>query len=432
MTFEKVFTMLSPVRWMVRIRVSAPFVLQTRIWSDQVRIEDSKSSVNWSDQMLTSIFFGPIIGAELARAAGAAMRVFHRRQHMKTIKGPAIFLAQFAGDAAPFNTLDSIAKWASGLGYKGIQMPSWDGRLFNLKNAAESKTYCEEVKGTLAQHGLSITELSTHLQGQLVAVHPAYDAGFDGFAAPEVRGNPAARQKWAVQQLLYAAKASANLGLTAHASFSGALAWPYLYSWPPRPPGLIEEAFDELARRWRPILDAFDGAGVDVCYEIHPGEDLHDGETYEMFLERVGNHKRACLLYDPSHFVLQQLNYLDYIDYYHDRIKIFHVKDAEFNPTGKQGVYGGFQPWLKRAGRFRSLGDGQVDFAAIFSKMAAYDFPGWAVLEWECCLKHPEDGAREGATFIADHIIRVAERSFDDFAGGGVNTAENKKMLGIG
>jgi sugar phosphate isomerase/epimerase len=350
---------------------------------------------------------------------------------MKTIKGPAIFLAQFAGDTAPFNSLDAIAKWAAGLGYKGIQMPSWDARLFDLAKAASSPTYCEEVTGTLAQYGLQITELSTHLQGQLVAVHPAYDLGFDGFAAPEVRGDPVQRQKWAVQQMLLAAKASANLGLVAHATFSGALAWPYLCSWPPRPAGLIEGAFDELAKRWRPILDAFDGAGVDVCYEIHPGEDLHDGETYEMFLDRVNNHKRACLLYDPSHFVLQQLNYLDYIDYYHERIKIFHVKDAEFNPTGKQGVYGGYQPWLKRAGRFRSLGDGQVDFAAIFSKMAGYDFPGWAVLEWECCIKHPEDGAREGALFIKDHIIRVAERAFDDFAGGAVDTAANKKMLGI-
>jgi len=350
---------------------------------------------------------------------------------MKTIKGPAIFLAQFAGDAAPFNSLDAIAKWAADLGYKGVQIPSWDSRLFDLQRAAESKTYCDEVAGTLAQHGIRITELSTHLQGQLIAVHPAYDAGFDGFAAPEVRNNPAKRQQWAVRQLRYAAQASKHLGLTAHATFSGALAWPYLYSWPPRPPGLIEEAFDELARRWRPILDDFDRAGVDICYEIHPGEDLHDGVSYEMFLERVGKHPRACLLYDPSHFVLQQLNYLDYIDFFHERIKIFHVKDAEFNPTGKQGVYGGFQPWLQRAGRFRSLGDGQVDFGAIFSKLAAYDYPGWAVLEWECCLKHPQDGAREGAAFIAERIIRVADRAFDDFAGGGADRAANKKMLGI-
>ena len=350
---------------------------------------------------------------------------------MKTIKGPAIFLAQFAGDTAPFNSLDSIAAWAAGLGYKGVQIPSWDARLFDLKKAAQSKTYCQEVQGILASHGLEITELSTHLQGQLVAVHPAYDVGFDGFAAPEVRGNPALRQKWAVKQMMLAAKASANLGLTAHVTFSGALAWPYLYSWPPRPAGLIETAFDELAKRWTPILDAFDHAGVDVCYEVHPGEDLHDGVSYEMFLDRVHGHKRACLLYDPSHFVLQQLNYLEYIDHYHERIKIFHVKDAEFNPSGKQGVYGGFQPWLQRAGRFRSLGDGQVDFKGIFSKLAGYDYSGWAVLEWECCLKHPEDGAREGAVFIRDHIIRVAERAFDDFAGSAVDAKANRKMLGI-
>ena len=350
---------------------------------------------------------------------------------MKTIKGPAIFLAQFAGNNAPFDNLDSIGRWAAGLGYKGVQIPSWDGRLFDLEKAAKSKTYCEEVKGTLAQHGLQITELSTHLQGQLVAVHPAYDAGFDGFAAEAVRGDPVKRQQWAVQQVLYAAKASANLGLTAHASFSGALAWPYMYSWPPRPAGLIETAFDELAKRWRPILDAFDEAGVDVCYEIHPGEDLHDGVSYEMFLERVGNHPRACLLYDPSHFVLQQLDYLAFIDIYHARIKAFHVKDAEFRPNGRSGVYGGYQSWVDRPGRFRSPGDGQVDFGAIFSKLARYDYPGWAVLEWECALKHPEDGAREGAPFIRDHIIRVTERAFDDFAASGLDADLNRKLLGL-
>jgi len=350
---------------------------------------------------------------------------------MKTIKGPAIFLAQFAGDEEPFNDLASIAKWMADAGYKGVQVPSWDGRLFDLDTAAESTDYCDEVKGVLADAGVELTELSTHLQGQLVAVHPAYDEGFDGFAAPEVRGNPQARQEWAVDQMMKAAKASKNLGLTDHVTFSGALAWPYIYPWPQRPAGLVETAFDELAKRWRPILDAFDAAGVNVCYEIHPGEDLHDGITFEMFLERVGGHRRCNILYDPSHFVLQQLDHLGFIDVYHDRIKMFHVKDAEFNPSPKQGVYGGYQSWVERAGRFRSLGDGQVDFNGIFSKLAAYDFDGWAVVEWECCLKHPEDGAREGATFVRDHIIRVTERAFDDFADGGTDDAANLRMLGV-
>jgi sugar phosphate isomerase/epimerase len=350
---------------------------------------------------------------------------------MQTIKGPAIFLAQFLGDKPPFNSLSSICKWAAGLGYIGVQIPSWDSRCIDLQKAAESKTYADEIKGIVNEAGLQITELSTHLQGQLVAVHPAYDALFDGFAPAAVHNNPRARQQWAVQQLKYAAKASQNLGLNAHATFSGALLWPTVYPWPQRPAGLVETGFKELADRWLPILDEFDRNGVDLCYEIHPGEDLHDGISYEMFLEATGNHARACLLYDPSHFVLQCLDYLEYIDNYHERIRMFHVKDAEFNPTGKQGVYGGYQSWINRAGRFRSLGDGQVNFKSIFSKLTAYDFKGWAVLEWECCIKHPEDGAREGAPFIKDHIIRVTERAFDDFAGTGSDEKFNCTVLGL-
>lgn len=350
---------------------------------------------------------------------------------MSTIKGPAIFLAQFAGDAPPFNNWETIVRWAANLGYKGVQIPSWDGRLFDLKKAAESKAYCDEVRGMAARQGLEVTELSTHLQGQLVAVHPAYDELFDAFAASEVRGNPKARQEWAVQQLRHAAKASANFGVKAHVTFSGALAWPYLYPWPPRPAGLIETAFDELAKRWKPILDAFDAAGVDLCFELHPGEDLHDGQTFEMFLERVGNHRRCNILFDPSHFVLQQLDYLEFIDLYHRRIKMFHVKDAEFLPSGRQGVYSAFQPWINRAGRFRSLGDGQVNFGGIFSKLAQYGFEGWAVLEWECCIKSSEQGAAEGAPFIARHIIHTVERSFEDFAKGSSDQAANRRILGL-
>ncbi len=350
---------------------------------------------------------------------------------MTTIKGPAIFLAQFLGDAAPFNSLKSICQWASDLGYKGVQIPTWDPRCIDLKLAAESKTYADELNGLVNECGLQITELSTHLQGQLVAVNPAYDSLFDGFAPEALGGNAKGRTEWAVQELMYAAKASQNLGLQAHATFSGALLWQTVYPWPQRPAGLVEDAFTELAKRWLPILNEFDNNGIDLCYEIHPGEDLHDGVTYEMFLEKVNNHSRACLLYDPSHFVLQCLDYLAYIDHYHERIKMFHVKDAEFNPSGKQGVYGGYQSWVNRAGRFRSLGDGQVNFKSIFSKLAAYDYKGWAVMEWECCLKHPEDGAREGAPFIQQNIIRVTEKAFDDFAGTDADTNLNRILLGL-
>lgn len=350
---------------------------------------------------------------------------------MTTIKGPGIFLAQFAGETAPFNNLQSICLWAESLGFKGIQIPTLDKKFIDLQMAAESKTYADEIKGIVNDCGLEITELSTHMQGQMVAVNPAFDIMWDGFAPEQVRGNNAARTEWAKQQLKYAAKASQHLGLNAHATFSGSLLWHLFHPWPQRPAGLVEEGFKELGKRWLPILNYFDECGVDVCYEIHPGEDLFDGITYEMFLKEVNNHPRACLLYDPSHFVLQQLDYLQYIDFYHERIKAIHVKDAEFNPTGKQGTFGGYQSWLNRAGRYRSPGDGQIDFKSIFSKLAQYDYKGWAVMEWECCIKNAEDGAKEGAEFISNHIIRVTDKAFDDFASTATDEKGNRRLLGL-
>lgn len=346
------------------------------------------------------------------------------------MKGPAIFLAQFMGKEAPFDKLDSMAEWASELGYKGIQVPA-DPTFINLKLAAESTDYCQEIIGNLKQYNIEITELSTHLQGQLLAVHPAYKGLFDHFAPKELTGKPEAQQAWASEQLILAAQASKNLGLSAHATFSGSLLWPFMYPWPQRPQGLVEEGFKELASRWLPILDRFDEAGVDVCYELHPGEDLHDGVTFERFLDAVGQHSRANILYDPSHLLLQHMDYAGFIDCYHERIKAFHVKDAEYNINAKSGVYGGYQSWIERPGRFRSLGDGQIDFKKIFSKFCQYNYQGWAVLEWECCLKNSIDGAAEGALFISNHIIKKTDCAFDDFAGTKANASSNRQFLGL-
>jgi sugar phosphate isomerase/epimerase len=348
---------------------------------------------------------------------------------MSQIQGPAIFLAQFMGDAAPFNNLPNISAYMKGLGYKGIQLPSWDSRILDIKKAAESKDYCDEIKGQA--NGLVITELASHLQGQLVASHPAYDTMFDAFAAPEVRDNPKARSEWATQQMMYVIKASANFGLSVSPSFSGALLWPFIYPWPQRPAGLVEEGFKELATRWTPILNYADEHGVDIAYELHPGEDLYDGATFEQFLAATNDHARVAINYDPSHFILQCLDYVEFIDIYASRIKAFHVKDAEFRPSGRAGVYGGYLGWQNRPGRFRSLGDGQVDFKQIFTRMTAAGYKGWAVLEWECCFKDSVQGAAEGAPFIASHLIDVPTKAFDDFAGAASDTERNRKILGL-
>lgn len=349
---------------------------------------------------------------------------------MKTIQGPALFLAQYMGDQPPFDALDSIVEWTAGIGYAGVQIPAWDERCIDLATAAESKQYCDDWRARLDAHDMAVTELATHLQGQLVAVHPAYDALFDGFAAPHVRGKPKERTAWAVEQCQLALRASANLGLTAVPTFSGALAWPYVYPWPQRPAGLIEEAFAELAKRWEPILAVAEEVGVDCAFEIHPGEDLHDGVSFERFLEATGNHPRVAINYDPSHFELMALDYLDFIDIYHPWIKAFHVKDAELTRSGRSGVYGGYLDWADRPGRFRSPGDGAIDFQGIFTKLTRHGYDGWAVVEWECPYKDAAVGAAEGAEFVLSHIIQVTEKSFDDFAGGN-DPALNRRVLGL-
>ncbi len=348
---------------------------------------------------------------------------------MSQIKGPAIFLAQFYQDAPPYNTLGDISRWAKELGYIGVQIPSDNASFIDLDKAAESKQYCDDLKGQA--NGLAITEIATHLHGQLIAVHPAYDALFDAFAPKELHGNAKARTEWAIDRMTKAIQASRNLGIDALPTFSGALLWQTVYPWPQRPQGLVEMGFKELAKRWQPVLNVAEEYGVDLAYEIHPGEDLHDGVTFERFLAATGNHPRVHILYDPSHFILQQLDYIGYIDVYKEHIKAFHVKDAEYNPSPRSGVYGGYQDWKDRPGRFRSLGDGQVDFKRVFTKLTDIGYSSWAVLEWEDVLKDSEQGAREGAPFIKNHLITPPARAFDDFAGGAASDELNRKVLGI-
>jgi hypothetical protein len=80
---------------------------------------------------------------------------------MRTMKGPGVFLVQFAGDAAPFSTIDGLARWSAAKGFKGVQNPTWDTRVIDLKTAVESQAYCDDFMGCLSKHGLALTELAT-------------------------------------------------------------------------------------------------------------------------------------------------------------------------------------------------------------------------------------------------------------------------------
>lgn len=350
---------------------------------------------------------------------------------MSSIQGPAISLAPYVSDEAPFDSLDSLGDWAAANGHKAVEIPSWDARLFDLETAAASRIYCDDVKGRLAAKGLAVAGLSSERQGRLVAAHPAYDEVLDAWAPPAVRvsgsGNREARQEWATNQLRLAARASHNLGLSHHVTRSGTLLWPFLSPALPRPAGLLETGFAELARRFRPVLDAFDQVGVDLCFVPEAGEDMHDGITFERLFDAVGGHPRCRLAYDPAELLLQQIDYLEFIEFYGSLIKAFYVSDAEVRPSGRQGPAGSYEPPRRRAARHRSPGDGEIDFAGVFTRLGAAGFGGWAVLRWACCFKHPLVGAREGAEIIQMHLTLPppAERpeAPDD--------ARNRRILGL-
>lgn len=347
------------------------------------------------------------------------------------IKGPGIFLAQFIRPVEPFNTLAGLCDWVAGLGYEAIQVPAWESpNLIDLDQAAASPAYCDDYRETVAGYGLQISELNASLAGQVMAIHPAYEIAFAPFF-PKGMNDPQ-RVEWATEELKKTIRAAANLDTDCVPVLSGGLAWHMFYPWPQRPRGLIDEAFSELSRRWKPVLDHASENGVKIAFELHPGSDLFDGYTFERFVGMLGGHDAIAINYDPSHLVLQGMDYLEFIKLYGARISGFHVKDAELNCTGRGGVYGGYQEWSRRPGRFRSLGDGQVDFNRVFSLLTESGYRGWAVLEWECAVKSPVQGAEQGAPFIRDCIIEATHISFDDFAAGnGGDASTNRKILGL-
>jgi len=345
------------------------------------------------------------------------------------IKGPGIFLAQFMSDEAPYRNLEEIAPWVSGLGYKGVQIPGWDSRVIDLEKASTSQDYCDDLQGLLSENGLEAIEVAAYLQGQCIAMHPAYEKLFQPFYPKDL--NDEKRTEWATTELKKTVDASVKMGTNNISVLSGGLAWPFMYPWPQRSAGLIDEAFEELVKRWMPVLDYAKDHGVTISYELHPGSDLYDGITFTKFLEMTNDHPAPCITYDASHFILQQLDYLEFIKLFADRITAFHVKDAEFNATGMCGVYGGYADWKDRAGRFRSLGDGQVDFKNVFSLLTELGYEGWAILEWEDCIKPKEQGAKEAVPFIEKHLMEMTTQAFDDFAKSETDNNLNREILGL-
>lgn len=356
---------------------------------------------------------------------------------------PAIFLAQFADDVEPFNSLPAICAWASGIGFGGAQIPSWDRRFVDIKQAAASKSWCEDhILKPMDDCDMRPTHFATHLQGQFMAQNPAHVGLFDAFGPVPLAGRPDEQRAWAEAELRRAVDASVYCGLNVVFSFTGSFLFPYVYPWPPRPESLVRAGYFELARRWLPVLNYAGDKGVKIAFEVHPMEDVFDGATFEQFLDACGGHEAVGIAFDPSHFILQVLDYLAFVDLYHDRIFGAHWKDGEFNPSGRQGVYSGMMPFISRAGRFRSLGDGHLTLKALEAGLAKYGLSLWRVLEWEDVIKDKVLGATEGAKILQALIddtplplfpkqVVPTATSFEKFAATGGSRATIEHCLGF-
>lgn len=347
------------------------------------------------------------------------------------LKGPGVFLAQGWGKPG-WQTLEECARTAASLGYRGLQCHLWNGGPINTELAATSKAYCDDMQAVATNAGCPIVEVANHCDTQLVRCTPAYLKMHSWPAPKHLHGNPAALAEWAANRAKLSVAAAANFGFKNVAAFSGTGMFHTMYPWPQRPKGLVTAGYHALAKAWRPILDFADLHDVTVRFEIHPGEDLHDGDSFEQWLPYVKHHSRAGILLDLSHFVLSGMrmtHMLGYINQWKDRIGMFHVKDGEFQPTPGGGVYGGFNDWRKRPSRFRSLGDGQIDYPAVFALLQTLGLDLWATVEWECAFKPWNQGVSEAAKYVeawmngteppAKTEPEVSSDTFDDFAGGG-------------
>lgn len=314
---------------------------------------------------------------------------------------PALHLARFVADQAPFDSLLTILDWAVASGFVAVEIPCDDPRLFDLDRAAAEQSYCDELRAALSQRQLELVGLSSERLGRMIACHPSHDPLLDAWVEPSLRGDPQARQRWAVERMFAAAQASARLGLGTHASVSGSLLAPYLQLDDALiPSGLLERGIAELGDRWRAILAEFDRCGVDLCFVPGRDQDVHDGLSFERLRAALGDHPRCRLAYAPANLFLQQIDYLEHLDHYHADIGLVRVGDAEFRPSGRVGSLGGLEPIEDRALRVRSPGDGQIAFAELFDRLRQRGYAGWLVLDWGGFLKHPLVGAREGAELL--------------------------------
>lgn len=371
----------------------------------------------------------------------------------KSLYPKGVFLAQplDKNGPDPWNSVESLCRHIAAQGATCVQLPSWDPDCINLDEAASSLSYCDDLHARYRGYGLSdgiAGSLATHLQGQLMAVHPALAPLVSAFC-PDKRWSPSQMREWAVERLKVAIDAAANLGLKSLPTFSGSLLWPYVYQWPAWPPGFVKIAFRELAKIWAPVIRYAASRGVRLAFELHPGEDLVDIDSLGQFLDALDKVDPALrpwvgINLDHSHVVLQGADPVEHtrVAILENLIAAYHVKDAHAHTgNGRHGCYGGFLDWGSRSWQFLTPGIGYVDFQTIDELLLKAGIKVPRVLEWECARLPKSQGIEHGLKVILaveaeEDLPEEPEpespvEKFDKFAEGEVDEGEALRLLGL-
>ena len=308
--------------------------------------------------------------------------------------------------------LAELATRAKAFGFDGLELACW-GDHFDVDRAAGDQAYCDEKRAFLEKHGLGCWAISHHLAGQLVC--DLNDDRSDAFAPDQLKGDPEAKRRWAIETMKHAASAARNLGVDVVCGFTGSSIWHLLYSFPPVSPEAIDAGYRRFAELWNPILDVFDECDVRFALEVHPTEIAFDIVTARRALDAIGGRRAFGFNFDPSHLQWQGVEPVRFIDEFPDRIYHVHMKDAAVTLDGRSGILASHLPFgsPERGWDFRSVGRGDVDFEAIIRALNRIGYRGPLSVEWEDSGMDRDRGAEESCEFVKKVDFEPSGVAFD-------------------
>ena len=310
--------------------------------------------------------------------------------------------------------LEKVCEKALSFGFDGIELACWGD---HLEIDKADQAYCDARRKLLDHYQMKLFAISSHLVGQAVCdpVDERHKSILPGHVWGD--GDPEGVRQRAAAEIIRTGEVAARLGVDTVVGFTGSSIWHVLYSFPPVTREIIDRGYQDFARRWLPILDAFRDLGVKFALEAHPTEIAFDIVTAQRALEAVGHHPAFGFNYDPSHFGYQGVDYIEFLNRFSDRIFHVHIKDVTWaDKPCEAGVFGGHTEFgdPRRYWDFVSPGRGKIRFGEIIRALNRIKYSGPLSVEWEDSGMARDHGAKEACEFVRKMDFEPALQSFDD------------------